>query len=79
VEKFFKDKVSCLAGPAAAQLVQMGFSSLPVAEADLVPDAQTLAEIAPDLKPGLDLPSPHYVRPADARPQTGYAVARKDD
>jgi tRNA threonylcarbamoyl adenosine modification protein YeaZ len=79
VDEFFKDKVSCLAGPAAAQLAQMGFLSLPVEAADLIPDAQALAAITHALEPGLDLPSPFYVRPADARPQTGYAVARKDD
>ena len=44
-----------------------------------VPGAETLAQIAPDLDPERDLPSPYYVRPADARPQTGHLISRLED
>lgn len=77
--KFFEGRASCLAGPAAARLTEMGYSSLPVLAPDLIPNAESLAAIARDLDPACDVPSPYYIRAADAKPQTGYAVARKND
>ncbi|MBI4725581.1 MAG: tRNA (adenosine(37)-N6)-threonylcarbamoyltransferase complex dimerization subunit type 1 TsaB, partial [Rhodomicrobium sp.] len=66
---FFAEWAEVLAGPAAAALAGQGHVSLPVRAPALMPDAAALAGIAASLVPGRDLPSPHYVRPADARPQ----------
>jgi hypothetical protein len=44
-----------------------------------MPDAETLAQIALDLDPVRDPPSPYYVRPADARPQTGHLISRLEE
>ena len=68
-----------IAGPAADMLSEGGSVSVPVRGAGIVPDAEVLAAIAPDLDPMRDLPSPYYVRPADARPQAGHVIARKAD
>lgn len=76
---FFEGRAEVLAGPAAGMLSEGGYVTLPVRTASIVPDAEMLAAIAPDLDPKRDLPSPYYVRPADARPQTGHIIARKDD
>ncbi len=75
---FFEGRAAVLAGPAAGLLFEGGNVSLPVSGAGIVPDAAVLAAIAPDLDPKHDLPSPYYVRPADARPQPGHVIARKD-
>jgi tRNA threonylcarbamoyladenosine biosynthesis protein TsaB len=76
---FFERRAEVLAGPAAAALSGAGYVSLPIRAADLTPDAETLAEIAPSLDPERDLPSPYYVRPPDARPQDRHIIPRKDD
>jgi len=76
---FFEGRAGVLTGPAALALVQGGYACLPVQEASLMPDAETLARIAPCLDPERDLPSPLYVRPPDARPQTGHLVPRQED
>lgn len=76
---FFDGRAKVIAGPAAGPLSEAGYVSVPVKGGDIVPDAVTLAELAPELDPGRDLPSPYYVRPADARPQTGKLIPRKDD
>lgn len=76
---FFSGKVACVAGPAASALSAAGLISVPAVAPDLAPDAATLVRIAGSLDPERDLPSPYYARPADARPQTGYAVDRKLD
>ena len=76
---FFEGRAEVLAGPAAGPLVESGYVSLPVMSAGLMPDAETLAGIAPALDPGRDVPSPYYVRPADARPQDGHIIPRKED
>ena len=76
---FFSHGAEVLAGPAAVALVEGGHVSLPVRGATLMPSAAKLAEIACSLDPARDLPSPYYVRPADARPQTGHVIARKED
>jgi tRNA threonylcarbamoyladenosine biosynthesis protein TsaB len=76
---FFEGRAQLLAGPAARALVENGSVHLPVRGDDLMPDAETLAQIAPDLDPCRDLPSPYYVRPADARPQTGHSISRLED
>jgi len=76
---FFEGKAEVLAGPAAAALSEGGFAGLPVAAPGLRPDAVTLAEIAASLDPERDLPSPYYVREADARPQTNHAIALETD
>jgi tRNA threonylcarbamoyl adenosine modification protein YeaZ len=76
---FFEGKAQILAGPAAPALAEGGYVRLPVRDGELMPDAETLAQIAPDLDPCRDLPSPYYVRPADARPQTGHLISRLDD
>jgi tRNA threonylcarbamoyladenosine biosynthesis protein TsaB len=76
---FFKGQAEVLAGPAAASLLEGGYVSLPMWEEDIVPDARMLAGIAPSLDPRRDVPSPYYVRPADARPQVGHAIERSDE
>jgi tRNA threonylcarbamoyladenosine biosynthesis protein TsaB len=76
---FFEDRVEVLAGPAAGPLSEAGYVSVPLQGAGIVPDAGTLAELAPQLDPARDLPSPHYVRSADARPQTKHILRRADD
>jgi len=75
---FFKP-AEALSGPSALTLSQGGFISSPVRDPDLTPDASILAELAPRLDPQRDVPSPFYVRPADARPQDGHIIARKKD
>jgi tRNA threonylcarbamoyladenosine biosynthesis protein TsaB len=76
---FFEGRAEVLAGPAAALLSAGGYVSLPVRGEDISPDARMLAKIAPSLDPRRDVPSPYYVRPADARPQTGHAIERSGD
>jgi hypothetical protein len=76
---FFEGKAEVLAGPAAAALVDAGFVNLPVTAPDLYPDAVTLAELATSLDPERDAPSPHYVREADAKPQTKHVIALAAD
>ena len=76
---FFEGKAEVLAGPAAAALVDAGFVRLPVTAPDLYPDAVTLAELATSLDPERDAPSPHYVREADAKPQTKHVIALAAD
>ena len=76
---FFRGKVGVLAGPAAASLSEGGFVSLPIIAPELRPDAATLAEIAISLDPERDAPSPHYVRDADARPQTNHVITLESD
>ena len=76
---FFDGHAEVLAGPAARALFEGGYISLPVREAALMPDAEILAEIAPRLDPARDPPSPYYVRPADARPQTGHVIPRSGE
>ncbi|MGA9267345.1 MAG: tRNA (adenosine(37)-N6)-threonylcarbamoyltransferase complex dimerization subunit type 1 TsaB [Rhodomicrobium sp.] len=78
-ESFFKGKAQVLSGPAAASLSEKGFVSLPIAAAELHPDAATLADIAANLDPERDAPSPYYVRDADARPQTKHVIALETD
>jgi tRNA threonylcarbamoyladenosine biosynthesis protein TsaB len=77
--RFFGGKITVLTGPAAALLTEAGHIGIPVEASDLVPDAAILARLAAGLSPDRHPPSPHYVRPADAKPQTGYAVDRKPD
>jgi tRNA threonylcarbamoyladenosine biosynthesis protein TsaB len=76
---FFERRAQILAGPAARALAEGGYVRLPVRDGELMPDAETLLNIAPDLDPACDLPSPYYVRPADARPQTAHLISRLDD
>jgi tRNA threonylcarbamoyl adenosine modification protein YeaZ len=76
---FFAGKAEVLTGPAAATLSEGGLVSLRIAAPGLFPDAATLAQIAPGLDPERDLPVPHYVREADAKPQTGHVIALKAD
>jgi len=76
---FFEGRARVIAGPAAGPLSEAGYVSVPVRGAGIAPDAETLAGLAPELDPRRDLPSPYYVRPADARPQTGHLIPRKDD
>jgi tRNA threonylcarbamoyladenosine biosynthesis protein TsaB len=76
---FFEGRAEVLAGPAAGRLFEAGYVTVPLRGAGIVPDAGTLAELAPQLDPARDLPSPYYVRPADARPQTKHIISRKDD
>ncbi len=76
---FFEGRAELLAGPAAGPLSEGGYVSLPVRAAGLMPDAFTLAAIAPGLDPRCNPPSPYYVRAADARPQAGHIISRKDD
>ncbi|MFY9641355.1 MAG: tRNA (adenosine(37)-N6)-threonylcarbamoyltransferase complex dimerization subunit type 1 TsaB [Rhodomicrobium sp.] len=79
VASFFEGRAEMIAGPAANMLSEGGSVSVPVRGAGIVPDAEVLAAIAPDHDPMRDLPSPYYVRPADARPQAGHVIARKAD
>ncbi len=76
---FVEGKAQVLAGPAARALLDAGFVSLPVTAAELHPDAVTLAELAISLDPERDPPSPHYVREADAKPQTKHVIALDTD
>jgi tRNA threonylcarbamoyladenosine biosynthesis protein TsaB len=79
VGRFFGGKITVLTGPSAASLSEAGHICIPVEAPDLVPDAAVLGRLAASLTPDRHPPSPHYVRPADAKPQTGYAVDRKPD
>jgi tRNA threonylcarbamoyl adenosine modification protein YeaZ len=76
---FFGGKAEALSGPAAAALREAGFVSLPVIAEGLHPDAAELAAMAMSLDPERDLPSPYYVREADAKPQTRHVIARKPE
>lgn len=78
VAGFFEGRAQAVAGPAAVALLEGGYVSLPVKGASIAPDAETLAAIASSLDPSRDLPSPYYVRPADARPQSGHVIPRKE-
>jgi tRNA threonylcarbamoyl adenosine modification protein YeaZ len=75
--RFFAGKIVVLTGPAALSLSEAGYLTIPVEAPDLAPDAAVLGRLAAGLDPERHPPSPHYVRPADAKPQTGYAVERK--
>jgi len=44
--------------------------------AELMPDAATLVRMAPHIAPSKRPPRPLYLRPADAKPQTGKAIER---
>ncbi|WP_281023881.1 tRNA (adenosine(37)-N6)-threonylcarbamoyltransferase complex dimerization subunit type 1 TsaB [Rhodomicrobium lacus] len=76
---FFDGKADVLAGPAATALIDGGFVALPLADPDLFPDALSLAELAFTLNPAHDMPTPFYVRPPDAKPQTRNLIPRKDE
>lgn len=76
---FFVGRAEVLTGPAAASLSEGGLVSLRVAAPGLFPDAAVLVQIAPGLDPERDLPIPHYVREADAKPQTGRLIAIRPD
>lgn len=76
---FFEGRAEVLTGPAAEALCEAGYISLPVRGARIAPDAGILAGIAHELDPRRDLPSPYYVRPADAKPQAGHIIPRKED
>ncbi len=78
-QSFFSGSAAILAGPAAAQLSEGGFVTLPVKAPGLHPDAATLAAIAMSLDPERDLPNPYYVREADAKPQAGHVIALRAD
>jgi len=45
---------------------------------DLQPDARMLAELALEREPASGPVSPLYLRPPDAKPQSGKAIARRD-
>jgi len=76
---FFDGQAAVLSGPAAVALIDGGLVSLPLAAPDLFPDAIPLIDLAPNLDPARDLPTPFYVRPPDAKPQTRNLIPRKDD
>jgi tRNA threonylcarbamoyladenosine biosynthesis protein TsaB len=76
---FFAGRAEVISGPAATLLSDACHVAVPVRSASLFPDAGTLARLAPELDPARDLPSPYYVRPADARPQSKHLIARKED
>lgn len=76
---FFEGNAEVLAGPAAGPLSKAGHVSVPVKGVGIAPNAATLAELAVELDPRRDLPSPYYVRPADARPQAGQVIPRRND
>ena len=76
---FFEGRAEAMAGPASGPLSEAGYVSVPVRGAAIAPDAGTLAELAPGLDPRRDLPSPYYVRPPDAKPQTKHIIRREDD
>ncbi len=76
---FFEGRAEILAGPAAVTLSKAGFVSVPVSAAESHPDAVTLADLAMNLDPERDVPSPYYVREADAKPQTRHLIALKAD
>lgn len=79
VAKFLDGQALALVGPAAAALHEHGHVKLPVIASTLAPDAVTLCFIAPALDPDVDVPSPYYVRPPDAKAQTGHVIPRKSD
>jgi tRNA threonylcarbamoyladenosine biosynthesis protein TsaB len=76
---FFEGRAEAMAGPASGPLSEAGYVSVPVRGAAIAPDAGTLAELAPGLDPERDLPSPYYVRPPDAKPQTKHIIRREYD
>lgn len=80
--QWFAARCAIVSGPAADTVLERAAAAgLPLTRPgeDLAPDAATLAAIAPDLDPEKDLPVPLYARPADAKPQTGFAVERKPE
>ncbi len=79
IAAFFEGEVEIVAGPQPAALLASGAIQQSFKVAEIIPDAITLAAIAPGLDPLRDLPSPRYVRPADARPQGTHVIARQPD
>jgi len=66
-----------VAGPDRNAIARCGLTNLQRSGGEGWPDARHLAEMASELDPQVDLAVPCYIRPADARPQTGHAVSRK--
>lgn len=77
---WFAERVQFIAGPGAPAVLAAVPRCVPVSllVEGLVPDAATLADLAPELDPARDLPVPLYVRPADARPQDDAALPRRE-
>jgi len=68
-------------GSGAALLAEaalIGARNIEVAMSDLQPDARMLAEMALEREPTSGPVSPLYLRPPDAKPQSGKAIARRD-
>ncbi len=68
-------------GSGAHLLAEAAKSSgrhIEVVMSDLQPDARALAEMALERKPASGPVSPLYLRPPDAKPQSGKAIARRD-
>jgi len=74
---FFEGRVDVLGGPPRLSFGQTISPLLPEDMIDASPDATILAEVASELDPSTDRPSPFYVRSAGARPQVGGTIARK--
>lgn len=67
------------AGSGAAAVVDAAITSGRRAAAhlpDLLPDAQDLCHLAATMQPGSQVIKPLYLRPADAKPQTGKSIER---
>ena len=61
-----------------AEAALSGARDIEVALTDLQPDARMLAEMALGREPASGSVSPLYLRPPDAKPQSGKGVARRD-
>lgn len=59
-----------------ADAAERGHARVRVVLSDLQPDAAALAEIAASREPAVDPVRPLYVRPPDAKPQSGAAIPR---
>lgn len=66
-----------LAGSGAAMVADAAGQPCEIVAGDWLPDAGVLARMAAERKPSGPRVEPLYLRPPDARPQTGKAVARQ--
>ena len=66
-----------LAGSAAGMIAEAAGRRFDIAAEGATADIAVYARLAAEHEPPLDAPRPLYLRSADARPQEGFAVARK--
>ncbi|TPW28334.1 tRNA (adenosine(37)-N6)-threonylcarbamoyltransferase complex dimerization subunit type 1 TsaB [Pararhizobium mangrovi] len=65
-----------LTGPAAGLVAEAGAEALALIPMPEGPSIATIARLAAAMTPPFERPAPLYLRGADAKPQTGFALAR---